>query len=214
MQLALSVCLGPSLLPQALAAGCVLDASSSLRPVVPPKVKRFLAPRMGSTEDRPGDLTPASARARRRGDRLARRALARRGVHPRRVAAARGRGVRGRAHRRSGVAAFLTDATSDEAQLALSFLVWPGECPDPRVVDEWLRRREAGPADGGVACVGGKAEQATQPGKRNARRHPRPAPAVAQEWLVDEWLHQVERGNNKSAVVPSATSAAPMSSAR
>src|SRR5512133_2566313 len=94
MQLALSVCLGPSLLPQALAAGCVLDASSSLRPVVPPKVKRFLAPRMGSTEDRPGDLTPASARARRRAiDRLGERWRDDLGVHPRRAAAARGRRV-------------------------------------------------------------------------------------------------------------------------
>jgi hypothetical protein len=31
-----------------------------------------------------------------------------------------------------------------EAQLALSYLVWPKECPDPRVVDEWLRRQGAG----------------------------------------------------------------------
>ena len=55
MQLALSMCLGPSLLPQALAAECVLDASSSPRPVVPPKVKRFLAPRSENSEDRPDD---------------------------------------------------------------------------------------------------------------------------------------------------------------
>jgi hypothetical protein len=26
-----------------------------------------------------------------------------------------------------------------EAQLLLSLLVWPEECPDPRVVDEWVR---------------------------------------------------------------------------
>ena len=26
-----------------------------------------------------------------------------------------------------------------DAQLVLSFIVWPGECPDPRFVDEWVR---------------------------------------------------------------------------
>ena len=38
------------------------------------------------------------------------------------------------------VATFLTEATSLEAQLALSYLVWPNGAPDPRVVDEWIRR--------------------------------------------------------------------------
>ena len=33
----------------------------------------------------------------------------------------------------------LTHASADDAQLILSLLVWPEECPDPRVVDEWLR---------------------------------------------------------------------------
>ena len=37
-------------------------------------------------------------------------------------------------------------ATPREAQLALSYLVWPKECPDPRVVDEWLRRSDRLPA--------------------------------------------------------------------
>jgi hypothetical protein len=32
----------------------------------------------------------------------------------------------------------LAEATGFEAQLALSYRVWPGEAPDPRVVDEWL----------------------------------------------------------------------------
>jgi hypothetical protein len=34
--------------------------------------------------------------------------------------------------------------TPEDAQLLLSLLVWPEECPDPRVVDEWLRRQGAG----------------------------------------------------------------------
>jgi hypothetical protein len=36
-----------------------------------------------------------------------------------------------------GLRWFLTDASPREAQLALSYLVWPGEVPDPRLVDEW-----------------------------------------------------------------------------
>jgi hypothetical protein len=40
----------------------------------------------------------------------------------------------------SGIGTFLAEATGPDAQLALSFIVWPGEAPDPRVVDEWLRR--------------------------------------------------------------------------
>jgi hypothetical protein len=32
---------------------------------------------------------------------------------------------------------YLADATSLEAQLALSYLVWPKDAPAPRVVDEW-----------------------------------------------------------------------------
>ena len=31
----------------------------------------------------------------------------------------------------------LAHASADDAQLILSFLVWPKDCPDPRVVDEW-----------------------------------------------------------------------------
>jgi hypothetical protein len=38
---------------------------------------------------------------------------------------------------------FLSEATATDAQLALSYLVWPGEAPDPRVVDEWLRQQAA-----------------------------------------------------------------------
>jgi hypothetical protein len=34
---------------------------------------------------------------------------------------------------------FLTEATAEEAQLALSYLVWPKQAPDPRLVDEWVR---------------------------------------------------------------------------
>ena len=33
----------------------------------------------------------------------------------------------------------LGDATGEEAQLALSLYVWPEDCPDPRVVDAWVR---------------------------------------------------------------------------
>ncbi len=40
-----------------------------------------------------------------------------------------------------GVGAFLAEATGLEAQLALSYLIWPGDAPAPRVVDEWLRRQ-------------------------------------------------------------------------
>jgi hypothetical protein len=42
---------------------------------------------------------------------------------------------------RGDVGKALADASADDAQLLLSLLVWPDECPDPRVVDEWLRRR-------------------------------------------------------------------------
>jgi hypothetical protein len=44
--------------------------------------------------------------------------------------------------RSGGIGPFLADATGPEAQLALSFIVWPGEAPDPRMVDEWLRGRQ------------------------------------------------------------------------
>jgi hypothetical protein len=46
---------------------------------------------------------------------------------------------------------FLTEATAEEAQLALSYLVWPKQAPDPRLVDEWVRcqiRRDPGTAPG------------------------------------------------------------------
>ena len=36
----------------------------------------------------------------------------------------------------------LAAATSEDAQLLLSLLVWPEECPDPRLLDEWLRTHE------------------------------------------------------------------------
>ena len=38
---------------------------------------------------------------------------------------------------------YLGEATSVEAQLALSYLVWPKDAPDPRAVDEWVRRQGA-----------------------------------------------------------------------
>jgi hypothetical protein len=38
----------------------------------------------------------------------------------------------------------LVEVTSLEAQLTLSYLVWPGEAPDPRVVDAWVRRQGLG----------------------------------------------------------------------
>ena len=44
--------------------------------------------------------------------------------------------------RSGGIGPYLADATGREAQLALSFIVWPSEAPDPRVVDEWLRGRQ------------------------------------------------------------------------
>lgn len=48
---------------------------------------------------------------------------------------------------RGAVGDVLAGASADEAQLLLSLLVWPEECPDPRVVDEWLRR-QAGRLEG------------------------------------------------------------------
>jgi hypothetical protein len=39
------------------------------------------------------------------------------------------------------VGELLKDASAEEAQLVLSYLVWPRDAPDPRVVDKWLRRR-------------------------------------------------------------------------
>ena len=47
----------------------------------------------------------------------------------------------------------LVNASADDAQLILSLLVWPKECPDPRVVDAWLRRQETG-RDGETAGPG------------------------------------------------------------
>ena len=35
---------------------------------------------------------------------------------------------------------FMEGATQREAQLALSYMVWPEQAPDPRVVDAWLRQ--------------------------------------------------------------------------
>lgn len=40
------------------------------------------------------------------------------------------------------VGELLGELEGEEAQLVLSYLIWPGECPDPRVVDEWVRREE------------------------------------------------------------------------
>jgi len=47
---------------------------------------------------------------------------------------------------------YLSEATSLEAQLALSYLVWPKNAPHPRTVDEWMRRNGAGwlPARAGI----------------------------------------------------------------
>jgi hypothetical protein len=42
--------------------------------------------------------------------------------------------------RRGAVGEVLADVTAEDAQLLLSLLVWPAEAPDPRVVDEWVRR--------------------------------------------------------------------------
>ena len=39
---------------------------------------------------------------------------------------------------------FMVGASPREAQLALSYLVWPKEAPDPRLVDEWVRRHWTG----------------------------------------------------------------------
>jgi hypothetical protein len=39
---------------------------------------------------------------------------------------------------------FLSEATATEAQLALSYLVWPKDAPAPLAVDEWVRRNGAG----------------------------------------------------------------------
>lgn len=50
---------------------------------------------------------------------------------------------------RGDVGKALADASADDAQLLLSLLVWPDECPDPRVVDEWLRREAAGAGERG-----------------------------------------------------------------
>ena len=47
--------------------------------------------------------------------------------------------------RGGGIGPYLAGATGPEAQLALSFIVWPGEAPDPRRVDEWVRREVAVP---------------------------------------------------------------------
>jgi hypothetical protein len=44
-----------------------------------------------------------------------------------------------------GLRWFLTDASPREAQLAPSYLVWPAEVPDPRVVDEWIQRQGRAP---------------------------------------------------------------------
>ena len=47
--------------------------------------------------------------------------------------------------RGGGIGPYLADATGPEAQLALSFIVWPGEAPDPRLVHEWVRGQIAVP---------------------------------------------------------------------
>ena len=45
---------------------------------------------------------------------------------------------------KASVGKALAHASADDAQLILSLLVWPEACPDPRVVDEWMRRQGAG----------------------------------------------------------------------
>lgn len=70
---------------------------------------------------------------------------------------------------------FMAEATSREAQLALSYIVWPEEAPDPRLLDEWLRREEAGLVT--AASLGKGDRQATQPGRRNGSMTRVPPPA-------------------------------------
>jgi hypothetical protein len=38
----------------------------------------------------------------------------------------------------------LVGASSKEAQLILSLLVWPQGAPDPRLVDEWIQEQRSG----------------------------------------------------------------------
>jgi hypothetical protein len=62
----------------------------------------------------------------------------------------------------------------EEAQLVPSFIVWPGECPDPRLVDEWLAREGSRAS---VAWEGLERPQRLQPGiVLNA--HSRSAPSL------------------------------------
>jgi hypothetical protein len=42
---------------------------------------------------------------------------------------------------RQDYAALLVGASSKEAQLILSLLVWPNGAPDPRLVDVWVRKQ-------------------------------------------------------------------------
>jgi hypothetical protein len=59
--------------------------------------------------------------------------MARRAIRPRRATPACLGGV-------NNIGEILRDANADEAQLALSLIVWLQEAPDPRIVDEWVRR--------------------------------------------------------------------------
>jgi hypothetical protein len=45
--------------------------------------------------------------------------------------------------RRGVVGDLLGTLEGKDAQLVLSYIVWPGECPDPRFVDECVRREIA-----------------------------------------------------------------------
>ena len=47
--------------------------------------------------------------------------------------------------RRSPLSDLLATLEGEEAQLLLSYVLWPDEYPDPRVVDEWLERLAATP---------------------------------------------------------------------
>jgi hypothetical protein len=44
--------------------------------------------------------------------------------------------------RREVVSALLGTLEGKDAQLVLSYIVWPAEAPDPRTVDAWVRRKQ------------------------------------------------------------------------
>ena len=48
-----------------------------------------------------------------------------------------------RAGRAASVSELIGTLEGRDAQLVLSYIVWPGEVPDPRFVDEWVRAHPA-----------------------------------------------------------------------